>query len=283
MSDKSPTLRGIVDNLRSGISKINAEAKQAAGKHEHDTVADTGFRPDDETGDGVSPFETIDPSSPDISEGVVIDSKPVKPAKRKLGLQSLNNKQKALLVVAIGGVMFAASQFMSPKPMPLASIKESVPLDTPYDSDEADLDAGEDLVGPAGTSSSVDDLGLAMFGESTQNDSIEMLDPFTGTIVAPTPAPVAAPAAEPAPLPAALESSSSADLLGLDSFMIDPVTTTAAAPAANAPELSGTQNGNPHSGLGELQSTSPNAEAQLHAILLETEHELDGLKSDLAK
>ena len=325
MSDKSSMLGNLGKRLREGVSRMNQEAKdKAEGRsqpsndgHQDDAIDDA--LDDVLVGDeAISDKERIFPGHDEpIDDAFIIEGEAQQQKPKPKGL---DKKQKLLVIAALvmGGLYWTQSQEPSPIPTEVAETEPAqsaektpdvdgpafdlgntntaeAPIETVTESNELETQGfgSEDGAKDAANDPLATDLLTADLNEqltSIEDESNEILDPFTGKV---KPQEQAAPlqvSAEPAKEPAkdaVAKSDSQLDLAmigGSEDSPFDEVD-------SNSTELSGTKIQNADSRTGELKDQGANADvagltakiAEKDGRISELETEVSNLKTDLEK
>lgn len=300
MSENTSKLKAVSDRIRTGLGKMNSDAKaKAEGKNappEHDELdtQDEMTPPSGKSGDERLSARLDDE---DIEEGFIIDSEPeqAKPKRPAMGM-----KQKLLLIAAcvVAGLWFTKHQDNAPTPADVAKneqhLQGDMPLETtqeskvdgpafnlnepaPKEDDSVAKEPGgneNDALGfggngvknaanePIGTDALTSDMNEQFAAQTDENNDV--LDPFTGKVKTVTnhPADLPAPAKAHAETVAMLPAPVSAP--APDSAELDMIGGAGDSPfkvgVSNSTELSGTKTQNPDSKASVLQDQSANAD-----------------------
>jgi len=312
MNDKSTLLNGLKDRILSGISRINNEAKEAAGDkkpepsatdHVENADVEEVAQADKQNPPSDSLFATNDDL---IGDGFIIDGEAETPAPKAKGL---TNKQKLLLVavVAVGGVYW--TQTLPPAPTP-----EQVAITQPQHEEEvpgptfnlSSNQPSEEPIKSAESETSLDDLGFGGAADKSNDPAIapigtgpltadmndeltalgqesnDVLDPFTGEV---SPAPeLEVPVAQkkaPKVAPAATDKTAQKSETGL---LAETEQSPFGADSSNDNELSGTKSQNTDSKSGVLQDQTANADvAILKAEIVEKDGRISKLETEVGE
>lgn len=213
MSDMSKKLSGVLSNLRSGLGKMNEEAKsQAEGKAPSSAAQEDQGAVESRQEEvakarnpdaGAERLTAIDDD--DFDDSLIIDAEPLpeKP-KAKSFFSQMTTKQKALMLAAIGIAAFAGQKMLNISPV----LPHVATTATPANSADSELAAPPFDIGQ--TDAKAPDTPPSSFGQNTEpgkdpanapiisdqqtadldkqlaglnEDSGEMLDPFSGALL----------------------------------------------------------------------------------------------------
>nr|WP_192963359.1 hypothetical protein [Pseudomonas fluorescens]CEK42167.1 hypothetical protein PQBR57_0214 [Pseudomonas fluorescens SBW25] len=322
MSENTSKLKAVGERIRSGLGKMNSDARaKAEGKNAPHDELDTQDELTPPSGKGGDERLSARLDDADIEEGFIIDSEPeqAKPKRPAMGM-----KQKLLLIAAcvVAALWFTKNQENAPTPADVAKNEQHLqgdkPLETAQESQiegpafnlneptskENDSTAKasgvneNDALGfggngakdaanePIGTDALTSDMNEQFAASIDENNDV--LDPFTGKVksVANHPADLPAPAkthAEPlAMLPPPVTAPHS------QSAELDLIGGAGESPfkvgGSNSTELSGTKTQNPDSKASVLQDQSANADVtSLKAKIAEKDSRIGILETENSK